>query len=1190
MPARTINKCKLFLNFTPCGHCGEDCHENSHSVYCEICCKWFHIKCKQITVNEYNEMSIDNHMFICSDKCKVAPFPFTKIDDIDLKCALYGEGLYPCKYCRRDCLDGMNCLQCDVCDEWYHIECTLYEDADAYDVIVDNDYEFICSEKCYMHLLPFCNFKYGTLVKANILRGPSIRNIITSQSTTNLRTTIPKAYTKESLKNFVKFDHFLNINCSHISPNVLNDSHLGNENSEITVFHNNIRSSVKNFDKISEETFKNCKYLPDILTITETKLNDSKSIPELEGYKYKHVDSTTDAGGVGIYLSNNLSFTVRNDLSLEAQNCEDLWINVDMDDGSKLVIGVVYRHPGHKYETFCDKLCNNLNSLNLSKTNYLVVGDFNINLLKYGIAGNVTNYVNALNSVGCNICIDRPTRVDTKSSTCIDHVYSNFSPDKLDTQIILSDVSDHFSTMTKISGVSKTKHNVDIFTRKSNLKDEEWEQFNLELLGELNKELTSNSEQYDVQESAKAITKAYNTVIDKFMPLTKMSKKQKRNFSKPWITPGLKVSSEKKFELLDKWVSTKLPKDREAYKKHLNMFNKLKKKAREDYYVNKAALYCLDKSKTWQLINEISMRKRKKRTQVQSIRNKNGKKLRDPSAIANCLNTHFGTVGKDLAKNLDQSKSDIQDPIEYIKIIQQQSMYLNETDSSELLKLISKLELKKACGYDHISNRILKATSYVIAPYLATLYNNCIKQGIFPDEYKVAQVIPLYKGGDQEDLNSYRPISLLPVFGKLFEKVISIRTISFLNKFELLSPHQFGFREKFSTEYAVLDIHEKLLKNLDDGVSSCAIFLDLAKAFDCVSHDILLRKLEKYGIRGNVYKLFKSYLSSRSQYVKLDNTVSSFIDIVFGVPQGSILGPLLFLIYINDLPEASHFFIRLFADDTFLCAQDSELWRLENNVNTELSKVYKWLVSNKLTLNYDKCKFMIVSKKKKTSNLSIKINHKDLKQCDTYKYLGVYVDKKLSWKPHIDYICKKISKACGALSKTRHCVGIETLKNIYYALVNSYIRYGISSWGNASPEVLKPLNVLNNRVVCIMSFAPLGRVNPRRIYKHLNILDVNTTFLLETGKFIFKSKNDLIPISTIAKHFNRTMPNQHHYNLRSRENQSSVVPIVLRSEHAQKSIQIQESDLWNDIPAEIRSNESLKGFKNQYKKFLLEKL
>ena len=218
------------------------------------------------------------------------------------------------------------------------------------------------------------------------------------------------------------------------------------------------------------------------------------------------------------------------------------------------------------------------------------------------------------------------------------------------------------------------------------------------------------------------------------------------------------------------------------------------------------------------------------------------------------------------------------------------------------------------------------------------------------------------------------------------------------------------------------------------------------------------------------------------------------------------------------MPEASLFFIRLFADDTFLCAQDSELWRLENIVNTELDKVYKWLVSNKLTLNYDKCKFMIVSKKKKNSNLSIKINHKDLQQCDSYKYLGVYVDKKISWKPHIDYICKKISKACGALSKTRHCIGIETLKNIYYALVNSYLRYGISSWGNASSEVLKPLNVLVNQVVRIMSFAPLGRLSQnkqRQIYKHLNILDVNSTFLLETSKFIFKSKNDLLPFTNL---------------------------------------------------------------------------
>ena len=170
------------------------------------------------------------------------------------------------------------------------------------------------------------------------------------------------------------------------------------------------------------------------------------------------------------------------------------------------------------------------------------------------------------------------------------------------------------------------------------------------------------------------------------------------------------------------------------------------------------------------------------------------------------------------------------------------------------------------------------------------------------------------------------------------------------------------------------------------------------------------------------------------------------------------MGPLLFLIFINDLPQVSKFFIRLFADDTFLCAQNEGLWNLEREVNTELIKVYKWLVANKLTLNMDKSKCMLISKKRKTSNMVIRINGKELKHCESYKYLGVYFDKNLSWKPQIEHVCKKISKACGALAKTRHFVGEDTLVSIYYALINSYVRYGAVAWGNASTEVLQPLN------------------------------------------------------------------------------------------------------------------------------------
>ena len=417
----------------------------------------------------------------------------------------------------------------------------------------------------------------------------------------------------------------------------------------------------------------------------------------------------------------------------------------------------------------------------------------------------------------------------------------------------------------------------------------------------------------------------------------------------------------------------------------------------------------------------------------------------------------------------------MKDPLDYLPRVVKNTIFFSDISLSEILNLISKLAIKKACGYDQISNKVLKATSYVIAPFLTTLFNKCMRQGVFPSAYKIAKVIPLFKkGNDREVCSSYRPILLLPALGKLLEKVIASRVVKFFDAYNLFSPHQFGFRAKFSCEYAVTDIYEKLLSNLDKGLSTCAVFLDLAKAFDSVSHDILLRKLEKYGIRGNVLEFFKSYLSSRFQFVKVNDAESSLMKIDFGVPQGSILGPLLFLIYINDLPEATKFFIRLFADDTFLCTQNDDLLLLESEVNLELKKVYIWLASNKLTLNILKSKYMLFSNKKNIQEMSIKINDKPLEKCESYKYLVVIFDYKLTWKQHVDYVCGKISKACGALSKIRHCVTIETLTSVYYALAHSYLRYGITAWGNAAENVLKPLHSLLNRVVRIMTLALLS--------------------------------------------------------------------------------------------------------------------
>ena len=311
------------------------------------------------------------------------------------------------------------------------------------------------------------------------------------------------------------------------------------------------------------------------------------------------------------------------------------------------------------------------------------------------------------------------------------------------------------------------------------------------------------------------------------------------------------------------------------------------------------------------------------------------------------------------------------------------------------------------------------------------------------------------------------------------------------------------------------------------------------------------------------------------------------MNIDFGVPQGSILGPLLFLIFINDLPNSTNFFIRLFADDTFLCSQNDDLLLLENEVNYELNKVFIWLASNKLTLNLSKSKFMFFSNKKKNVfELNIKINETRIDSCESYKYLGVIFDNNLSWKPHVDYICGKISKACGALSNIRHSVDLETLKTVYYALVHSYLHYGITTWGSASENVLKPLHTLLNRIVRIITFAPFT-IDVEPIFNFLEILDFQQLLHLETGKFVYKSKNDLLPINTLINHFERSS-SHHNYNLRNRANGQLVAPVSLLSSFKKKSLYIQGIDLWSNLPDSIKLSESINIFKKRFKSHLLQ--
>ena len=406
----------------------------------------------------------------------------------------------------------------------------------------------------------------------------------------------------------------------------------------------------------------------------------------------------------------------------------------------------------------------------------------------------------------------------------------------------------------------------------------------------------------------------------------------------------------------------------------------------------------------------------------------------------------------------------------------------------------------------------------------------------------------------------------------------------FFDKHQLLVQNQYGFRKKLSTEQAVTEVYNKLLLNFERKKHTCAIFLDLKKAFDSVSHEILIKKLENLGVRGVALSLLKSYLTGRQHYVKTQTAESDLRILNFGVPQGSVLGPLLFLVFINDLPNCTNFNVTLFADDTFLSMESDNLTQLQNSANKELKKVYDWLIANKLTLNVLKSKFMLLSNKRNVNKDNFKLalkNKKSFERCSSYKYLGVYFDDKLDWKTHVKYVCEKIGKTCGFLSKLRYCANISLLKTVYHAMVQSHLQYCNVAWGDASQANIQPLIAMQNRVIRILNFAPFLSHNIQQYYENLGVMNLKQLHDFEKGKFMYKLINRQLP-SNFDNLISANLSNVRQ-NMRSTENENIRVS-VSRTNHGAKLLSCSGALLWNNIPLDLRKSETFNNFAKNFKK------
>lgn len=952
-------------------------------------------------------------------------------------------------------------------------------------------------------------------------------------------------------------------NCCYMSCRAVADLLKDNR---ISLLHLNIRSYAANFKDLSALLDMN-KVYPSVIILTETWFNGN-SCQNITGYtSYHSFRVDRGGGGVSIYVRSDYKSYIISQLCVVNNDMESCGVNVVFDDNLNVKILGVYRPPNN-IDSFNSYFFDNMISQFRPAEQVVVGGDLNIDLINPTPAG--LDYITRYHCNSYMPLVNIATRITDTSATCIDHFWTNILIDIVPA-VINVNITDHFPIMI-ILKCSKRKELIEKMYR-------DHRECNLSsLLSEsarlidIMRPLLSN--EIDVNYSTNVFHESLYKIYNSCCPINKKTISVKR-LSKPWVTDDLLLAINRKHSLFKDYKLGVVSFD--MYKQYNNFVTREIKKSKKSYFDYKFQQCRGNLRGTWKQLNELLNRKNKSGGGVK-LRCDNGGDITNGTEVANYFNYYFTNVGTTLDRSIAAATVD---PLQYMGDRNIRSFFASPATAGEVAGIIKSLP-NKSPGIDCIPTLVFKHVSLNIVHIISNLFNNSLLQGIFPTCLKHAKVIPIFKSGDACIVSNYRPISILQILSKIFEKLMHVRLYSFLNRCSILNSCQFGFRQNFGTEDAVLEYLSDTYTSLDSKKYFITLFLDFSKAFDTVNHRILINKLEHMGIRGTVNQWFDSYLDGRTQHVHVMGTDSNHYPISVGIPQGSNLGPLLFIMYINDMHKCCP---RLkcihFADDTTLYCSHAGIGPLEDIVNSELRLVDEWLKANRLSLNVGKTSYMVTSNRLLLNDLNINIRNTSINRVYSAKFLGITIDSRLDFKDHVKTVSVKISRAVGAISRVQPYVPQQTLLNLYNTLVYPLLSYGVCAWGNSSVGNGNIIRRLQGRMLRVFR-----RNNYHSTFNDLNILcfEYIYEYFVLTKFYRYKNKHVHVYFDTIINNLEPV----HRYPTRFVDLGNLNIPHH-RLGRSQNSFMFSAVNFWNELPQAIRGCTSLYTFKRHLKLHLLLK-